>query len=102
MRRRGNCGRAGRSAVGDRVLFYGGAFVECARRIDSFRQGGRGIQLGIFQSGVRLARRTWLTDLFEIPVQELWKLPVDCLCRGLGTVRYYSTKTATGRWPRRG
>ena len=30
------------------VLFYGGAFVECARRIASFRQVGRGIALGIF------------------------------------------------------
>jgi hypothetical protein len=58
------------------VLFYGGAFVECARRIASFRQVGRGIQLGIFNRAYDYARRTRLTNLFEIPVQELWNLPV--------------------------
>ena len=36
------------------VLFYGGAFVECARRIASFRQVFRGIRLGSLQSGLRL------------------------------------------------
>ncbi len=58
------------------VLFYGGAFVECARRIASFRQVGRGIGLGIFSRAYDYARRTRLTNLFEIPVEELWALPV--------------------------
>jgi hypothetical protein len=58
------------------VLFYGGAFVECARRIASFRQVGRGIQLGVFNRAYDYARRTRLTNLFEIPVQELWDLPL--------------------------
>jgi hypothetical protein len=58
------------------VLFYGGAFVECARRIASFRQVGRGIQLGIFNRAYDYARRTRLTNLFEIPVEQLWELPV--------------------------
>jgi hypothetical protein len=58
------------------VLFYGGAFVECARRIASFRQVGRGIQLGIFNRAYDYARRTRLTNLFEIPVEELWTVPV--------------------------
>jgi hypothetical protein len=58
------------------VLFYGGAFVECARRIASFRQVGRGIQLGIFSRAYDYARRTGITNLFELPVEELWSLPV--------------------------
>jgi hypothetical protein len=58
------------------LLFYGGAFVECVRRISSFRQVGRGIQLGIFNRAYDYARRTRLTNLFEIPVRELWNLPV--------------------------
>lgn len=58
------------------VLFYGGAFVECARRIASFRQVGRGIALGIFNRAYDYARRTRLTNLFEIPVEELWSVPV--------------------------
>jgi hypothetical protein len=66
------------------VLFYGGAFVECARRIASFRQVGRGIQLGIFNRAYDYARRTRLTNLFEIPVQELWHLPVAEARRRLG------------------
>jgi hypothetical protein len=66
------------------VLFYGGAFVECARRIASFRQVGRGIQLGIFNRAYDYARRTRLTNLFEIPVQELWNLPVAEARRRLG------------------
>jgi hypothetical protein len=66
------------------VLFYGGAFVECARRIASFRQVGRGIQLGIFNRAYDYARRTGLTNLFEIPVQELWNLPVAEARRRLG------------------
>ena len=36
------------------ILFYGGAFVECARRIASFRQVFRGIRLGLFNSCLRL------------------------------------------------
>lgn len=66
------------------LLFYGGAFVECARRIASFRQVGRGIQLGIFNAAYDYARRTRLTNLFEIPVQELWTLPVAEARRRLG------------------
>ena len=58
------------------ILFYGGAFVECARRIASFRQVGRGIQLGIFNRAYDYARRTRLTNLFEIPVEELWTVPL--------------------------
>jgi hypothetical protein len=58
------------------ILFYGGAFVECARRIASFRQVGRGIQLGIFNQAYEYARRTRLTNLFEIPVEELWDVPL--------------------------
>lgn len=66
------------------LLFYGGAFVECARRIASFRQVGRGIQLGIFNAAYDYARRTRLTNLFEIPVQELWTLSVAEARRRLG------------------
>jgi hypothetical protein len=66
------------------ALFYGGAFVECARRIASFRQVARGIQLGIFNRAYDYARRIRLTNLFEIPVQELWHLPVAEARRRLG------------------
>jgi hypothetical protein len=66
------------------ALFYGGAFVECARRIASFRQVGRGIRLGIFNRAYDYARRTRLTNLFEIPVEELWNLPVAEARRRLG------------------
>jgi hypothetical protein len=66
------------------VLFYGGAFVECARRIASFRQVGRGIQLGIFNRAYDYARRTRLTNLFEIPVEKLWNLPMAEARRRLG------------------
>jgi hypothetical protein len=66
------------------VLFYGGAFVECARRIASFRQVGRGIALGIFNRAYDYARRTRLTNLFEIPVDELWAMPVAEARRRLG------------------
>jgi hypothetical protein len=66
------------------ALFYGGAFVECARRIASFRQVGRGIRLGIFNRAYDYARRTRLTNLFEIPVQGLWNLPVAEARRRLG------------------
>lgn len=58
------------------ALFYGGAFVECARRIASFRQVWRGIQLDIFNRAYDYARRTRLTNLFELPVDDLWNLPV--------------------------
>jgi hypothetical protein len=58
------------------LLFYGGAFVECARRIASFRQVGRGIQAGIFSRAYDYARRTRLTNLFEIPVDQLWNVSV--------------------------
>jgi hypothetical protein len=66
------------------ALFYGGALVECARRIASFRQVGRGIRLGVFNRAYDYARRTRLTNLFEIPVQELWSLPVAEARRRLG------------------
>lgn len=66
------------------VLFYGGAFVECARRIASFRQVGRGIALGIFTRAYDYARRTRLTNLFDIPVEELWSVPVAEARRRLG------------------
>jgi hypothetical protein len=66
------------------VLFYGGAFVECARRIASFRQVGRGIALGVFNRAYDYARRTRLTNLFDIPVEELWSVPVAEARRRLG------------------
>jgi hypothetical protein len=58
------------------ALFYGGAFVECARRIASFRQVGLGIRLGIFNRAYDYARRTRLTNLFKIPVEELRSVSV--------------------------
>jgi hypothetical protein len=66
------------------ILFYGGAFVECARRIASFRQVGRGIRLGIFNRAYDYARKTRLTNLFEIPVEELWSVPLAEARRRLG------------------
>ena len=66
------------------ALFYGGAFVECARRIASFRQVALGIRLGIFNRAYDYARRTRITNLFEIPVKELWNLPVAEARRRLG------------------
>ena len=66
------------------VLFYGGAFVECARRIASFRQVGRGIILGIFNRAYDHARLIRLTNLFDIPVDELWNVPVAEARRRLG------------------
>jgi hypothetical protein len=66
------------------TLFYGGAFVECARRIASFRQVGRGIRLGIFNRAYDYARRARLTNLFEIPVEELRSVPVAEARRRLG------------------
>ena len=66
------------------VLFYGGAFVECARRIASFRQVGRGIALGIFNRAYDHARRTRLTNLFDIPVESLWSVSVAEARRRLG------------------
>jgi hypothetical protein len=66
------------------VLFYGGAFVECARGIASFRQVGRGVALGIFNRAYDYARRMRLTNLFEIPVEELWRVPVAEARRRLG------------------
>lgn len=66
------------------VLFYGGALVECARRIAPFRQVGRGIQLGVFSAAYDYARRVRLTNLFELPVDELWDLPVAEARRRLG------------------
>ena len=66
------------------VLFYGGALVECARRIASFRQVGRGVALGIFNRAYNHARKTRLTNLFDIPVEALWSVPVADARRRLG------------------
>jgi hypothetical protein len=66
------------------MLFYGGAFVECARRIAPFSQVGRGIQLGIFNAAYDYARRIRLTNLFEIPIDDLWNVPVAEARRRLG------------------
>jgi hypothetical protein len=66
------------------IFFYGGAFVECARRIASFRQVFRGIRLGLFTRSYAYASRTRLTNLFTMPVDELWKLPVAEARRRLG------------------
>jgi hypothetical protein len=66
------------------ALFYGGAFVECARRIASFRQVALGIRLGIFNRAYDYARRTRLTNLFEIPVEKLGSVPVAEARRRLG------------------
>ncbi len=66
------------------ILFYGGAFVECARRIASFRQVARGIQVGIFNRAYDYARRTRLTNLFHIPGAELGSVPVAEARRRLG------------------
>ncbi len=66
------------------LLFYGGAFVECARGIASFRQVARGAALGIFSRAYDYARRTRLTNLFEIPVENLWSVSVAEARRRLG------------------
>jgi len=66
------------------VLFYGGAFVECARRIAPFGQVWRGIQLGIFNRAYEYAKRTGLTNLFNIPVEELSGVSVAEARRRLG------------------
>src|SRR5207244_7082455 len=66
------------------ILFYGGAFVECARRIASFRQVFRGIRLGLFNRAYAYALRTRLTNLFTIPVDDLWDVPVAEARRRLG------------------
>ncbi len=66
------------------VLFYGGAFVECARRIASFRQVWRGIRLGLFNRAYDYARATRLSNLFLIPVEEFRGLPVAEVRRRLG------------------
>lgn len=66
------------------ILFYGGAFVECARRIASFRQVARGIRAGIFNRAYDYARRVRLTNLFEIPVEQLRSVSVAEARRRLG------------------
>jgi hypothetical protein len=66
------------------MLFYGGAFVECARRIAPFRQVWRGIQLRIFNRAYEYARRTRLTSLFDIPIEELSGVSVAEARRRLG------------------
>jgi hypothetical protein len=66
------------------ALFYGGAFVECARRIAPFRQVWRGIQLGIFNRAYEYAMRTRLTNLFDIPIEELSGMSVAEARRRLG------------------
>jgi hypothetical protein len=66
------------------VLFYGGAFVECARRIAPFGQVFRGIRLELFNRAYAHAKHTRLANLFTIPVDELWHLPVAEARRRLG------------------
>jgi hypothetical protein len=66
------------------ILFYGGAFLECARRIASFRQLFRGIRLGLFNRAYEYAERTRLTNLFTMPVDQLWEVPVEEARRRLG------------------
>jgi hypothetical protein len=66
------------------ILFYGGALVECARRIASFRQVGRGIRLRIFNRAYDYARKTRLPNLFDIPVEDLWAVPLAEARRRLG------------------
>jgi hypothetical protein len=66
------------------ILFYGGALVECARRIAPFRQVVRGIQLGVFNRAYDYAKRTRLTNLFKIPVETLRHLPLAEARRRLG------------------
>ena len=45
---------------------------------------GRGIRLGIFSRAYDYARRTRLTNLFEVPVDRLWTVPVAEARRRLG------------------
>jgi hypothetical protein len=66
------------------ILFYGGAFVECARRIAPFRDVWRGIQLGIFNRAYDYAKRVHLTNLFDLPVDELSDRSVAEARRRLG------------------
>ena len=66
------------------VLFYGGAFVECARRIASFRQVVRGIRLGLFNRAYDYAARTRLANLFTIPIEELRDVTVAEARRRVG------------------
>jgi hypothetical protein len=66
------------------IFFYGGAFLECARRIASFRQVFRGIRLGLFNRAYQYAERTRLTNLFTMPVDQLWDVPVEEARRRLG------------------
>jgi hypothetical protein len=66
------------------ILFYGGAFVECARRIAPFGQVYRGIRLELFNRAYAHAKRTHLANLFTIPVDDLWSLPVAEARRRLG------------------
>jgi hypothetical protein len=66
------------------VFFYGGALLECARRIASFRQVFRGIRLGLFNRAYDYAKRARLTNLFTMPVDQLWDVPVEEARRRLG------------------
>lgn len=66
------------------ILFYGGALVECVRGIASYRQVGRGIRLGIFNRAYDYARRIRLTNLFVLPVNDLWQVPLAEARRRLG------------------
>ena len=65
-------------------LNEGLSLVPLARGIASFRQVGRGIRLDIFNRAYDYARRTRLTNLFEIPVEELWSVPLAEARRRLG------------------
>jgi hypothetical protein len=66
------------------ALFYGGAMLECVRGIAPFGQVFRGMRLGLFNRAYDYAVRTRLTNLFTIPVQELWTVPVAEARRRLG------------------
>ena len=66
------------------VLFYGGALVECLRRIAPFRDVWRGIQLQVFSRAYDYAKRVRLTNLFNIPIEEVSSLSVAAARRKLG------------------
>jgi hypothetical protein len=66
------------------MLFYGGAMLECVRGIAPIGQVFRGMRLGLFNRAYDYAVRTRLTNLFTIPVQELWTVPVAEARRRLG------------------
>ena len=85
------------------ILFYGGAFVECVRRIASFRQVFRGIRFGRLQSGLRL-RTTHPISPTSLPFPSTscgisrWPKPAG----GWGCRKAARSRSSTGRsWCRR-